>query len=92
MNDERNESDTDVVGELIRRAGRRENPSDDDYARVFAAASAARLDGVIRRSFRTWIPRYYFLRLAFLFGSVFSGGGLSVSSLVDVSTGPANAS
>lgn len=48
MNDDRRRPDTDVLGELIRRAGHRENPSEDEYERVFAAASVA-LDAKIGR-------------------------------------------
>ena len=44
MNDQRHDDrrdEADAIGELIRRAGRRENPSREEYDRVFAATSAA---------------------------------------------------
>lgn len=54
MNEERKQPDRDVIGELIRRAGRRENPSAEEYERVFAAASEA-LDSKLRARRRRFV-------------------------------------
>lgn len=59
MNEERKSKDTDVIGELIRQAGRRENPSQEEFDRVFAAATAA-LDHKLRRRRR----RFAFMGIA----------------------------
>lgn len=49
---DRQQADQDVIGELIRQAGRRENPTTEEHDRVFAAASgalAAKIRGRQRR-------------------------------------------
>jgi len=51
MDTDQNQSENDIVGQLIRHAGRRENPSPEEYERVLAAASAA-LERKLRK--RRW--------------------------------------
>jgi ferric-dicitrate binding protein FerR (iron transport regulator) len=47
--------ETDIVGSLIRDAGRRASPPEDAYRQVFVAAHAAFRDKTARRSQRRWL-------------------------------------
>jgi ferric-dicitrate binding protein FerR (iron transport regulator) len=75
MSDQQKSTDNDVIGELIRTAGRREKPSPAEYDRVFSAAAVA-LDDKLRRRRR----RFTFSGIAAALG-IFMIAGL-ISSIL----------
>lgn len=93
MSDQQKSTDNDVIGELIRTAGRRENPSPAEYDRVFSAAAAALEDKLRRRRRRFALSGIAaalgFFVIAGLVFSILPTGAKQSFARVDRIVGPA---